>query len=383
MKTLLLIASAMLLCASGQGQSSLTNMLVAYYPFNGDAHDASGNGNNGTVEGATLTHDRFGAPNSAYSFDGVQSRIRIPETLFSSTNTGVTVSFWVTTDNGPYDSLMAIFSKSGLNGTMGLSFSGGQVQFGPKLQDNYWYFATAPVRSNSVTHLVGVYQKGQSNSLYVDGVLANSIAVPDETLFVDTAYPLVSAIGIYDFTPAPSAAFRGVIDDVRVYTRALSASEVAQLHAAEAQCIPHAAAATATIVSSSVSTITVTDPGCGYTNAPLVLVVGGGGAGAAASCTISNGMVVSITVTNGGAGYTNAPTVIIASPPFTPSVSIAFSKVKVSLHLLLGHNYILESSPDLTAWTQVGPPFTAQTELITQEFDVQATGRFFRVREVP
>ena len=45
---------------SASAQSFLTNGLVAYYPFNGNANDASGNGNNGTVNGAILTQDRFG-----------------------------------------------------------------------------------------------------------------------------------------------------------------------------------------------------------------------------------------------------------------------------------------------------------------------------------
>jgi len=44
--------------------------LKAYYPFNGNADDESGNGNDGTVFGATLTTDRDATPNSAYSFDG-------------------------------------------------------------------------------------------------------------------------------------------------------------------------------------------------------------------------------------------------------------------------------------------------------------------------
>jgi len=48
----------------------LNSRLVAYYPFNGNAVDESGNGNHGAVLGATLTDDRFGNPDSAYSFDG-------------------------------------------------------------------------------------------------------------------------------------------------------------------------------------------------------------------------------------------------------------------------------------------------------------------------
>ena len=47
-----------------------TDGLVAYYPFNGNANDESGNGHHGTVIGATLTSDRDGNENSSYSFDG-------------------------------------------------------------------------------------------------------------------------------------------------------------------------------------------------------------------------------------------------------------------------------------------------------------------------
>ena len=55
-----------------------TTGLVGYWPFNGNANDESGNGNNGTVNGATLTTDRFGSANSAYSFNGNGNHIEIP-----------------------------------------------------------------------------------------------------------------------------------------------------------------------------------------------------------------------------------------------------------------------------------------------------------------
>jgi len=47
-----------------------TDSLKAWWSFSGDANDESGYDNNGTVYGATLTTDRFGEPESAYSFDG-------------------------------------------------------------------------------------------------------------------------------------------------------------------------------------------------------------------------------------------------------------------------------------------------------------------------
>ena len=56
--------------------------LVAWYPFNGNANDESGNENHGTVNGATLTADRFGNVNGAYSFDG-GSHINILSSSFS------------------------------------------------------------------------------------------------------------------------------------------------------------------------------------------------------------------------------------------------------------------------------------------------------------
>src|SRR5208282_5892757 len=79
-----------------EGSGIPTNLLqglVAYYPFNGNANDASGNGNNGTVYGATLTADRFGNPNAAYSFNGASAYITTPltNTIFSG---DFTASVW-------------------------------------------------------------------------------------------------------------------------------------------------------------------------------------------------------------------------------------------------------------------------------------------------
>jgi hypothetical protein len=62
----------------GKAQVNLNMGLVAYYPFNGNANDASGNNRNGTlVNGATFGLDRFGAPNSSAKFDGVDDYVRI------------------------------------------------------------------------------------------------------------------------------------------------------------------------------------------------------------------------------------------------------------------------------------------------------------------
>jgi hypothetical protein len=77
--------------------------LVAYYPFNGNANDQSGNGNHGTVFEATLTTDRFGNDNSAYSFDGVNDYISVNDTpeLSGGSPLVKTVSIWFKTNETP------------------------------------------------------------------------------------------------------------------------------------------------------------------------------------------------------------------------------------------------------------------------------------------
>ena len=75
-----------------------TNGLVGYWPFSGNANDASSYGNNGTVNGATLTADRFGNANSAYSFDGIDDYIQTQSTFSLVTGTtSRTVSLWLKT----------------------------------------------------------------------------------------------------------------------------------------------------------------------------------------------------------------------------------------------------------------------------------------------
>ena len=89
----LLMVLAMTLGFGEFAVADLNAGLVAYYPFNGNANDESGNGNNGTVYGATLTDGRFGNTGSAYDFDGIDDYVDIKKQLLS--NTDFTVGFWL------------------------------------------------------------------------------------------------------------------------------------------------------------------------------------------------------------------------------------------------------------------------------------------------
>lgn len=73
---------------------TLANGVVAYYPFCGNANDTSGNNFNGTVSGATLTTDRFGNTNAAYSFNGTNNYITLPSTVNQQIINSYTISLW-------------------------------------------------------------------------------------------------------------------------------------------------------------------------------------------------------------------------------------------------------------------------------------------------
>jgi hypothetical protein len=87
-----------------------------------------------------------------------------------------------------------------------------------------------------------------------------------------------------------------------------------QIESVSTACKPYQATATATVVHGFVVGAGITDGGCGYTNTPLVVIQGGGGAGATATAVVSSGEVVGITITDAGVGYTNVPNVYIYSP---------------------------------------------------------------------
>jgi hypothetical protein len=104
MKKVTLTAFAVGLCMSANLMAQVpsyvpTNGLVGWWPFNGNANDESGNGNNGTVNGgALLSPDRNGQLNSSYFFDGSNDWVSVPpNTLFN--NNSITISAWVKVTN--------------------------------------------------------------------------------------------------------------------------------------------------------------------------------------------------------------------------------------------------------------------------------------------
>lgn len=214
--------------------ADLSTGLVAHYTFDGNADDQSGYGNDGVICGATLTPDRFGNPDSAYSFDGVNDYIRVPDRPQLDGMSALTLSVWIKIDDR--DREAEVLNKyvhntgSRLDDAYIIGIdSGGQIAFQYATAANYAIEITsAAIDVDSWHHIAGVYT-GAEGRVYIDGVLAilwrddpnpggalNNIA--DDLL-----------IGCANTASGLSKFFAGTIDDVRIYNRALSDSEVHSL----------------------------------------------------------------------------------------------------------------------------------------------------------
>lgn len=200
--------------------ASLNDGLVAYYPFNGNADDESGNENHGAVYGATLTVDRFGNPDSAYAFDGQGDFIRIPDSDSLDITGDLSVAAWVKTDSDDgliFSNMLEVSPHDGYQVKVD-SFWDGAVLF---MSGGDQLVGFEPVNTGGWRH-VCVTLSGTTAYIYIDGLLDNSGPVG-----VPTANDVDQTIGA---SYTPWYFFDGVIDDVFIYDRALSESEVEELY---------------------------------------------------------------------------------------------------------------------------------------------------------
>lgn len=198
--------------------------LVAEYLFNGSAQDSSGGEKNGKVAGAKLCDDRFGAPNSAYYFDGVNDYIVIdPAPPLSSE--ALTLSVWCkyAKNNHREGWHSAIVSQDGQlsRRVIQLSTFNEKITFHRFMFESELY-AEAPLHQDYWYHIVVTYSD-HLFKLYRNGMLVHQV---EGTLRPEEGEPLY--IGRKS-TDEPHFFFHGVIDDVRIYNRAIDAKEVNEL----------------------------------------------------------------------------------------------------------------------------------------------------------
>lgn len=209
------------------------NGMVAWYPLNNNADNATGLGNNGTISGATSTTGQSGQTNSAYSFDGVDDYINLgtSPTIGSLVN-NLTVSTWFS--QPVYSGAKGILSASRLNSANGLSMStiDSTLRFTTLGVKDY---TTSPVTlvPNKWHFMVAVLQNNNA-SIYLDGELVQTITHTTGGV-ANTDDNIQIGAGTVNGSSTLASLMVGSIDDLRIYNRVLSVSEIQALYVAGAR----------------------------------------------------------------------------------------------------------------------------------------------------
>jgi hypothetical protein len=209
-----------------------SNGLVGWWPFNGNANDESGNGNNGTVNGATLTADRFGVANAAYSFNGIDNYINVinPTELNFPLGVSFTLCFY-------YMPGSVLIDQMGFNGIISRAYP----DFGPAPSTGSWQVGrNASIYRVEASNMYDLSSVGTSwvqmvfvfdrNSgevkQYIDGVLAQTMNNATIVSEINNDYDLKFGVDrhTYNFVS-------GSLDDIGIWNRALTEAEIALLYA--------------------------------------------------------------------------------------------------------------------------------------------------------
>lgn len=253
-----------------------TNGLVGWWPFNGNANDESGNGNNGTVNGATLTTDRFGVANKAYSFDASTSHIYVPfSTSMNSIQSGITMSAWILMDGGTPSGypprimeLRGAYGGGGDAGFVLLSNGNSNIErsFEVRLYNNSGNTNVSINPTNNVPSLTWHYVvftadgNNASGKFYVDGNLVNTNS---NQLYqgLITACNFNNNPLYIGSEPNILGKWGGKLDDIGIWNRALTQSEITALYTTTTPPTPPTLAvspASTTICGGSSTTLSAT-----------------------------------------------------------------------------------------------------------------------------
>jgi gliding motility-associated-like protein len=238
MKKLFFIGFLLLLISYGCLAQIPTVGLNGYWPFSGYqfANDFSGNSNNGIINGASLTTDRFGNCEQAYKFNGINNFIEVPNSpTVDMNNTDFTLAFWLKTYITDVDG--NAICKNLLGNWSGYEFVTNNTNPGYCTTAKHAYFYVAAganqdvctdssICSDTTWHFItGIYKYAANTSyLYVDGILQSTVGAASGSSSNNQNLCFGShSLGTLGF-------FKGVLDAIRIYSRALSSLEIAQLY---------------------------------------------------------------------------------------------------------------------------------------------------------
>ncbi|HEX7859209.1 MAG TPA: LamG-like jellyroll fold domain-containing protein [Verrucomicrobiae bacterium] len=207
-----------------------TNDLLAVYSLNGTAADGSGRGLNGTLHGPTPVEDRFGRTDGALYFNGTNDFIDLGNPAEFNFTNGFTLNAWVKTDGGQNSYVLGKYSYESIftftNNSYGLGLDESLSPYGFAIGDAPTWFEARGGNSigDGQWHAISlVYDDGQGLRLYADGQLRAVRQTGDLAPFTNNLPLFIGKI-------ASGLHFRGSIDDVSIFNRALDDQEVRLVH---------------------------------------------------------------------------------------------------------------------------------------------------------
>ena len=230
---------AVLMTVSGLQAATIDVGLIAQYKFDGNANDNTGNGWNGQLGLNTVfVPDRFGNPNSALAFNGIaDSSIKYENSASMPVNgTSFTVSLWTRLDNFWPGGNAALIVKYGGFGIVATQLEGGAKIFCQTLSSPINRYAISKDISPEIFQLIFSYD-GISGKVYLNGAEQNLIIndmLPDPAPYSNNLEVGGNSLSWHSET------YFGMIDDIRIYNRALSSNEVSTLYATESVPEPSA-----------------------------------------------------------------------------------------------------------------------------------------------
>ena len=201
------------------------NGLVGWWPFNGNANDESGNGNNGVVNGATLTSDRFGNSSMAYSFDGISNYISVRDTNSLQTPAAISINVWVNFSGQGHGRLISKgWNPNGIEVHTETS-TDHRIRYGGTFNGNGYGPVSLTDLSDNQWYMVTVVDDGTTKYIYINGVKEDSLthnygSIP------------ISSVDLYFGRNSENATdyLNGKLDDVGVWNRVLNQQEISNLY---------------------------------------------------------------------------------------------------------------------------------------------------------
>ena len=211
----------------------LRTVPVAYWALDEgtgtNAYDRSGNGNDGGIYNNPLWVN--GKRNSAIQFNGINQYISIPDDDSLDSFSTITLAAWVKLADNPnypgqpggrYASIVGKSIDDGYQLRTGGDSDAGTFRFEVKSGASFAGVGTTITYGTGTWHHVAGTYDGANVKIYIDGVLNNSTTTSDN--FPNTSYAI-------EIVRRPNGYyFAGVIDEVRIYNRSLSSSEIQQMY---------------------------------------------------------------------------------------------------------------------------------------------------------